>query len=67
MQQVSFEIPQGNNARLSRTFTLRDDGLTVTAETQRRPLFSFPPWGEGGRRPDEGSKRDFEEFQGPLT
>ena len=28
MQQVSFEIPQGNNARLSRTFTLRDDGLT---------------------------------------
>ena len=26
--QVSFEIPQGNNARLSRTFTLRDDDLT---------------------------------------
>ena len=28
MQQVSFEIPQGNNASQPRTFTLRDDGLT---------------------------------------
>ena len=28
MQQVSFEIPQGNNASQPRTFTLRDDDLT---------------------------------------